>query len=303
MDKDGLQKLLEHGDELKTATITTLVAKARELSISNQYVNEEVKSNYGYPKGYRVKGITEQTNILRRLISGVGFADEKLAERSLPNGAEGFFAIPRWQTVGKTYGEATEKIFALLNKQRNGNFRNWREGKLGGQYLRQSERTAAVFQKLGDEQEGYDILIVPAQFGKRHAGRSVRRVLEVMPRSSEFGLGAFAVGCMLLTHPERLIDYNDLWIDCSGDEYAPGGDGQFVNAPYFNFNGGDLKFNTNWVDNPNDNYGSASGFLSKSLLSAPIVSSRQASCRFHQWMFQARDIFCCQSLLFLSSAG
>jgi hypothetical protein len=263
MDKDGLQKLLERGDELKAATITTLVAKARELSINNQYANEEVKSNYGYPKGYRVKGITEQTNILRRLISGVGFADERLAERSLPNGAEGYFAIPRWQTVGKTYAEATEKIFALLKKQRNGNFRNWREGKLGEQYLRQSERTATVFQKLGDEQEGYDILIVPAQFGKRHAGRSIRRALEVMPRSSEFGLGAFAVGCMLLTHPERLIDYDDLWIDCSGDEYAPDGDGQFVLAPYFLFYDGALKFSTGWVGNPRGHYGSASGFLSQ----------------------------------------
>jgi hypothetical protein len=67
-----------------------------------------------------------------------------------------------------------------------------------------------------------------------------------------------------------------------GRRQYPDGDGQFVNAPYFNFNDGDLKFNTNWVDNPNDNYGSASGFLSKSLLIAPIVSSRQASCRSRQ---------------------
>ncbi len=262
MDKDGLQKLLERGDELKTPTIATLVAKARELSISNQFASEEVRSNYSYPKGYRVKGIIEQTNILRRLISGVGFADEKLAERSLPNGAEGFFAIPRWQTVASTYREATEEIFALLKKQRMGNFRNWREGKLGEQYLRQSEKAAAAFQKLGDEQKGYDILVVPAQFGKSHAGKSVRRALEVM-NSLEFGLGAFAVGCMLLTHPERLIDYNDLWIDCAGDEFAPDGDGQFVNAPYFIFFDGDLKFGTYWVDGLNGYDGSASGFLSQ----------------------------------------
>ncbi|OHA08288.1 MAG: hypothetical protein A3A44_02380 [Candidatus Sungbacteria bacterium RIFCSPLOWO2_01_FULL_60_25] len=43
----------------------------------------------------------------------------------------------------------------------------------------------------------------------------------------------------------------------------PDADGDFSNAPYFNFNDGQLKFNTNWVDNPNENYGSASAFLPK----------------------------------------
>lgn len=225
-----------------------------------QFASEEVKSNYGYSKGYRVRGITEQTNLLWQLILGVGFADGKLAKRALPSGAERFFAIPRWQTVGKTYGEATENVFALLKKQRNGNFRNWREGKFGERYLRQSEKSAAAFQKLGDEQKGYDVLVVAAQFGFLHRGKSVRHVREVM-NSMQFGLGAFAVGCMLLTHPERLVSYNDLLIDCAGDEYAPDGDGQFVDAPCFDFGGGILKFNTYWVDRPHGGCGSASGFL------------------------------------------
>jgi hypothetical protein len=43
------------------------------------------------------------------------------------------------------------------------------------------------------------------------------------------------------------------------------GDGQFGHAPYFNFND-KAKFDTNDVSNANDNYGSSSGFVSKSLL-------------------------------------
>lgn len=43
-------------------------------------------------------------------------------------------------------------------------------------------------------------------------------------------------------------------------------DGQFENCPYVNFNDGQLKFDTNWFDNANDNYGSASGFFPKSVL-------------------------------------
>lgn len=46
----------------------------------------------------------------------------------------------------------------------------------------------------------------------------------------------------------------------------PDADGCFDRAPYFNFNDSQLKFDTNTIDNVDDNYGSASGFLPKSLL-------------------------------------
>ena len=46
----------------------------------------------------------------------------------------------------------------------------------------------------------------------------------------------------------------------------PNADSQLDNAPYFNFNDGKVKFDTNWSDNANDNYGSVSAFLPKSLL-------------------------------------
>ena len=49
-----------------------------------------------------------------------------------------------------------------------------------------------------------------------------------------------------------------------GREQCFNADGQFDNAPYFNFNDDKVKFDTNDVDNANDNYGSAS--VSKSLL-------------------------------------
>lgn len=44
------------------------------------------------------------------------------------------------------------------------------------------------------------------------------------------------------------------------------GDGQFQNAPYFNFNDDQVKFNTRKLGNFNDNYGSVSGAVPKSLL-------------------------------------
>ena len=258
LDKDGLQKLIENGDEFQARIITGI----RELSVSNQFSDEERESSYVYPKGYTVKGITAQTNILRQLFSGIGFADEKLAEQSLPPNAEGWFAIPRWQKVAKTYGEAVEKVLELIKQQHKGKFYNWREGKLGEQYLRQHERTVKKLQVLGDQQKDYDILVVPVQFGLRHRGRSVRRAREVFT-ANEFGLGAFEIGCMLLTHPERLVSYDDLWIDCAGNEYGPGADGDFSDAPFFDFGVGEVGFGADWFGHARSGYGSASGFLPK----------------------------------------
>lgn len=256
LDKDGLQKLIENGDEFQVR----IIAGIRELSVSNQFADEEVQSSYAYPKGYKVKGITEQTNILRRIFPGVGFADEKLAARPLPPYAEGWFAIPKWETLAASYGEAVEKVLAMIKSKRT--FTNYREGQLGPQHLRQATKGALMFRKLGDEQKDYDILVVPAQFGLRHRGRSVRRAREVFARN-EFGLGAYEVGIMLLTHPERLVQWEQLHVDCAGDEFAPDADGDFSEAPFFHFGDGEVGFGADFVGYPDGSFGSVSGFLSQ----------------------------------------
>ena len=221
--------------------IAGFIAKNRS---SNQFANEEVKSNYGYPKGYQRKDVHAQANLLRELIPGVGFADEKLAELPLPSGAEGYFAIPRWQTIAPTYREAVEKVFALLAKQRKGKFHNYCEGQLGEEYLRESEKTAAAFQKLSDEQKGYDILVVPAQFGMRHRGRSVRRAREVM-NASEFGLGAFAVGHHAPHASRAGSTTGTVWTSTVPEtSSAPDGGGRFGSAPFFYFRGDGVRFGT-----------------------------------------------------------
>lgn len=256
LDKDGLQKLIENGDEFQLRIVTGI----RELSVSNQFADEEVQSSYAYPKGYKVKGITEQTNILRQLFPGIGFADEKIAEQPLPSNAEGWFAIPKWQTLAPTYGEAVEKVLAMIASKRK--FYSYRDGQTGAEYLRQHAKTVKMFQKLGDEQKDFDILVVPAQFGLRHKGRSVRRAREVFT-ANEFGLGAFAIGIMLLTHPEREVQWEQLHVDCAGDEFAPVADGGFSYAPLFYFNDGKVRFNAGWFGRARGYDGSASAFVSQ----------------------------------------
>ena len=257
-DKDNFQKLIMRGDEFQTR----IIAAINELAVNNQYADEEVESSYGYLSGYeKPKSIAEQMNILQSLFPGIDFSvDESLSEQPLPAHAEGYFVIPRWQSIADTYNEAVKIVLNKIKEARNGKFYNYREGKLGEKYLRQSARSEQFWTRLSEQQSDNNALVVAAQFGLRYRGTSIRRS-RVLFGSSEIGLGAFAVGIMLLVHPERLADYDDLYIDCAGDEYAPGADGDFSYAPCFFFDDGRVEFVTRWVDDADSSSGSASGFL------------------------------------------
>jgi len=241
-----------------------------EEKIMERYVDEEVVSSYGYLSGYTdnrnnsidliISDFEKETKILDGHFNcGTKFNSDWIvrAHNILPIWVEKFFAQFPWQYIAPTYGEAVQKVLDLIKQTRNGAFCNYREGKLGPNQLRQSAKSVSIFQKLGDEQKDQDILVVPVQFGIRHRGRSVRRAREVM-NANECGLGAFTIGIMLLTHPERLNHYDDLWIDCAGDEFAPDADGGFSRSPYFKFRAGKVGFDADDVGNAHDGCGSAS---------------------------------------------
>lgn len=258
---EAAQRAFERGDEIQAV----IFDKMREL-IQDQYADQEVPSNYGYLSGYaRPKGITKQVeDLLQRFPSlnpesALRYNHDVYPKLELPDWVEGPFAIPQPERVAPIYGEAVKMTLTLLNEARNGKFYNYLGDNLGEAYLRQHERTVRMIQTLVEQQGNPDILIVPAQFGIRHRGRSVLRAREKF-QAREFGLGAFGIGIMILTHPERLQHYDDLWIDCAGDEYAPDADGAFSNAPCFDFDDGRLGFFANWVDDPDERCGSASAF-------------------------------------------
>lgn len=262
LGKDELQKLIENGNEFQAYIIAGI---RRFSAVDKQFTkkDEEVKSDYVYPKEYKgPKPIEDQIKALAKIFDldpsqALEFA-KNLPE--LPKGAEEWFAILRWKRVAKTYGEAVEKALKQIKQQHKGDFCNWREGKLGELYLRQHKGTIKKLQVLADQQKDCDILVIPAQFGRRHNGRAVRWVREIF-MANEFGFGAFAIGCMLLTHPERLVSYHDLWIDCPGDEYAPDADGNFSDAPYFSFSVENVRLGTLYIGGEGTHYGSVTGFL------------------------------------------
>lgn len=290
--KDGAQLVRGNSEfAVRIREATTLVLD--ELSVTDKHKNEEVASNYGYLSGYKpfdrklpfeevLEDLNRQAEILSKAFGIRPFFDVEWARKSwqnMPAGAEKLFLIPKWQTIAPTYAEAVQKVLDAIKQARNGKFYNYCDGKtfpelgkfskycgsdITNERLRQSTEMEAVFQKLSEEQKGHDILVVAAQFGLHHRGCPDRRAREVM-QVNECGLGAFAAGIMLLTHPERLSHFDDLWIDCAGDEFdKPSADDRFAHAPSFCFAVGRVEFGTAWCGNADEHRGTASAFVSQS---------------------------------------
>lgn len=266
LDNPSAQLVIMRGDELAAAIREAATVSLKDLSTTDKFKDEENKSTYTYPKEYKgPKPILEQVQALKTLFpqlditATLEFVQTVLPTLQLPAGAEGWFAIPRWQKITDTHGTALELVLKAVASKRK--FHNYREGELGPDRLRQHARTAAMLEQIGEAQKG-DILIVPAQYGMRHRGRSVRRARECFG-GNEFGLGAFAVGCMAFVHPERYVRWEELDTDCAGDEYSPGADGGFSYAPVFGFDcvRGGLRFDAYGVDSATARYGSVSAFL------------------------------------------
>jgi len=269
LDGERAQRLNENGGEFQSG----LRMLIEQLSVSNRFADQEVKSSSGYPEGYRVRPLAEQVDVLAGLFKlslggTIEFIEKTLPTLTLPEGAEDWFAIPSIDAVaarffpdvkdpGGRYCRAVNLVLEMIAKSRK--FTNYRAGELTPDRFRQHIRTVQALETISETQTG-DILIIPCQFGLRYPGKSVNRARELF-RGGEFGLGAFATGCMELTHPEREVCWEQLHADCPGDEFSTGADGQFDSAPLFDFRDGQLRFFTSWVSDANVLSGSVSGFV------------------------------------------
>ena len=266
-DKAGLTEV-EAQRVNDTPGLSDMIAQfIAEHRTTDKYKDEEVTSNYGYLSGYKPNLVHDQVEVLKKLFPELG--DNPTVGNlagDVPNGAESKFALPNvWRpelVLTGNYNDHVVGVLGLIKQDRDGKFYNYRDGQLGPERLRQSARTESAMRKVSEEQGHPDILVIAAQFGLTHRGRSVRRARKVMVAQDQYGLGAFAIGVMLLTHPQRLQHYDDLWIDCAGDEFDdPGADDRFDRAPRFKFRGGEVRFGSSHVDYAVDFYGSVSGFL------------------------------------------
>jgi predicted outer membrane protein len=260
LDRQSAQAVLDMDKKLKREVADLVVEIIHRHTISDKFKDEQVGSNRVYPPTYRVRPVEAQVTELRKVFPKLGSCQEKLARRQLPENAEAWFAIPRWQAIAPTYNEAVEMLMNVLCSRRR--FSNRIVGKLGEQYMRQTERSKLAEKILADQQEGSDILVVAAQAGMLHRGSSARRTRVAMA-GNEFGLGVFAFACILLTHPERLSTGDTLMIDCGGDEYSVRGDYTFDRVPLFDYDMSGIEFSIFYEDRARNLWGTPTGFLYK----------------------------------------
>jgi hypothetical protein len=230
-----------------------------------------------YPETYKPRTIRAQARILRGVFPQLGPIAEKVATAPLPEGAEAYFAIPSWRMVAPTYYSAVVRVMgaiqAYLPIMNQPVYHRMRF-----RQLRECPRSVEAWRSIAEQQADRDFFVLPAQFGQVYAGRSARRSRDLL-KESEFGLGAFAVGCMLLTHPERMSKRGDLGIDCAGDEcVCPGVDRcyrmmvcaihhphscgkDFVSIPFYEFSPQGARFSTRLFCDAIPEFGSATGFV------------------------------------------
>lgn len=207
--------------------------------------------NYTYPKNYKIKPIKEQLAILEKHF---GKMPTQSASDSPENPkSEGLFAIPHYRLIATTYNQAVLRVMEIMKSTRP--TYDYRSGKWTGQYLRDLPIKRAFWNAQKEE-----IILISAQFGLAHRGKSVKTVRTELT-DNELPLGIYECLIMLLTHPERLENYNDLWIDCPGDEYSWDADGSFSKAPLLLFSDGKVWFGASDVSVAFEFFGSVSGFV------------------------------------------
>ena len=260
LDRQSAQAFLDSSRKAKVEVADLVVEAIHRHTVTDKFKDEEVASNRQYPPTYRVRPIEAQVTALRTLFPVLGSCNEKLARKPLLEGAEAWFAVPRWQALAPTYNEAVDLVIEALATKRK--VSNRIVGKLGEIYLRQSERSQLAEKILAEQQGGNDILVVPAQAGMLHRGCSARRTRASLA-GNEFGLGMFSIGCILLTHPERLSTADTLMIDCGGDEYSVRGDYTFDRVPLFDYDIGGVEVSIFYEDRARNLWGTPTGFLYK----------------------------------------
>lgn len=261
LDQESARTVLESIRRLEGQLKDYLVDVVHRNAISNKWKEEEVDSRRCYPSLYRVHSIEAQVTELRKYFPQLHGCMEKIAYRELPEGGpEEWFAIPRWQVVAPTYNEALELVLSCLASKRK--FVNRIFERMGPAHLRPGKRAKLAEEFLASQQQGNDIFVVAAQFGMLHRGCSARRARTAMA-GNEFGLGAFAVACMLITHPQRMCNQDALMIDCGGDEYSARGGDMYDRVPLFDYDISGLQFSIFYNDRSRDVWGTPSGFLYK----------------------------------------
>lgn len=164
------------------------------------------------------------------------------------------YQFPSWQKIAKTYSGAIQIRLDELKASRL--FYNYLEGQIDEAHIRETKEKVKGMKKVTKN----GVVTIEVQLGQKWKGKSVAD-LRKLYTEGEIGLGAYEVLTILLISPEILQKYEDLLLDCPGDEFDYAvSHVRFGHAACLRFRGG-LEFGTGGVSRAGESFGSVSGFV------------------------------------------
>src|SRR5450631_2602855 len=97
LDSNRAQVVLDLQQRLKAELIDSIVGIIHQHTVSDKLKGEEIASARAYPPRYKIRPLEAQVTELGKLFPPLGGCMERLSWRPLIEGAEAWFAIPRWQ--------------------------------------------------------------------------------------------------------------------------------------------------------------------------------------------------------------
>lgn len=218
-----------------------------------------------YPRGFRPLSIGQQIRTLKRIDA---FAD--LDDAWVVHEAQDWYDqldLPFWveqplvyvwhESIGG-YGRAMNLVRSLISHKlglidHSKGFDFWK-GK-------QSSLTQEVERLIKKDQPG-DFIVVPSQLGDRWGGYPTEEVRDGYD-ATEFGHGLIAACCLTLSHPNRFVEWDQLDMDCPGDEFysdRPGHTHQ-IYSPTVGQRNDKISVGMEWSKTAVGYQGSVTGFL------------------------------------------
>lgn len=238
--------------------------KCLDFAVPNPHKKEIMKTARSYSKSN--PSIFSQIDTMAKLFYLNKEHADKYATKVSGLSCESvdYFAIPKISALAKRFfpevtcfDEQYQKCLEYV-VENTGCFRKRDAFSLKSGVVRLTSRTKELMSKIESEQEG-DIVIIKAQLGELHGGKSVGKVREEF-LDNKFGLGAFHVACILLSNQSRLKSQNCLGVDCPGDEFRRSK--FFTKSTNFAIyrNGGPVEIGLGSIDYYDLFFGSATAF-------------------------------------------
>lgn len=269
VSKDGMDLLIGNGGVFQDR-ILPIIQDLGGIT-PNPYEKEVTNRTCGYPAGWTVPTFGEQRERTAKMYPELVLPEISDRNVVVPGGWDGIWWFPpKIAAIGRIcgvsdcyvadYGTVVKHPLAYIGQQRAfTNYRTQDSDQLTADYIRINELVRGRIQTLEAATDGDFLAPMPITFGQFYGGFSPRNARETAIRRQELPLCTAYVASLLGIMPERLVAYEDLWIDVPGDEYNWGAGGRWTSSLYFGFGGGELEFDARDADDASDGYGSVVG--------------------------------------------